>query len=170
MGKPIEITTETWSDCMAKVLRLDGSIANLLQRMMMFAFAQYEEGKNSNWLSEVVGQKYKSVRSAALQEYVEAHTDLVLTKMDNGDYRFKREAVEGKPSYKKPELTWYEFSSKGKPSIVKPDAVLKRTIKSLEDAMDEKKEKKSLEDGTEEYAKTLIAYLKAAPAANAVAA
>lgn len=163
MPAPTPITAINFKKYLKSALSKDKSLRDLLQRLIEFGFVEYDTNKNSNWLTDVCTADFKSVRTAAMQEYIEAHTDLVLTENSEGKRRFKREAFD---DYKfvMPKVTWYEFSNAGKISIVDPMELIKSAISKLEAAEDDSKEKKVLKEGTKSVADDLIKYLKEFPA------
>jgi hypothetical protein len=163
MSNTVKITGDNFKAQLKRAVTADKSLRALLQRLVVFGFKEYDEGKNSNWLTDVINADLKGVRMAAIQQYIEDHTDLVLTKMSSDDIRFKREAREGY-TFVMPTVTWYEYSKIGQVTFVDPMAAFKGLITKLENAEDSEKEKRQLVDGTKETADAMLVYLKAYPA------
>ena len=159
MGQPIPITVDNFHEKLKQAVTTDGTLRGQVQRLIIFGMIEYDQNRNSNWLSEVMNAGFRSVRMAAVQEYIQDHTDLVWTKKKDGTTVFLREAKEGF-KFSLPTETWYEYSNKGNAiPVANPDTMLK-TIKGyitkLENGL--KGEGATLQ-GSEESAKALLAKL-----------
>ena len=142
---------------------VDGDIKlrDMVQYYIMQGMIHYDEHHNSNPLSELLNADIKGVRTAAIQEYIQDHTDLVWMKDKNtGLSRFLREALIGF-EFKIPEKTWYDYSNAGTAiPVIDPDkmiASLKATLKAVLKG----EGKKVLKHGSEERAKQILAAVEA---------
>ena len=157
------LTRETFPKYLKDTIKQDGTIANRIQKMLEYAFEQYlGDGHNATPFTEIVSVKWRSVRSQAIQDYVEGHTDLSLVKADDGQMRFKRNAdkVAAGVENVMPEVAWDVFSKAGQATPIEPDKKLKGFISSLDAAL-KGKGKKAIAEGEEEEARNLLAHLKA---------
>lgn len=163
MSNTVKITGDNFKAQLKRAVTADKSLRTLLQRMVVFSFNEYNTNQNSNWLTDIINADLKGVRMAAIQQYIEDHTDLVLTKMSSDDIRFKREAREGY-EFVMPTVTWFDYSNIGKITFVDPMAAFKGLITKLENAENTDNDKKQLVEGTKESADSMLVYLKAYPA------
>ena len=154
--KEIQITTKNFKLQLAGAVKKDVNLREQVQRLLVFAFLEYDVNHNSNWLSDIMNAGFKGIRLAAIQEYVQDHTDLVWTKKKDDTTVFMREALEGF-EFKLPEKSWYEYSNKGMSvPIVDPDKLI-ATLKATLKAVLAGEGKKVLKEGTKERATQILA-------------
>ena len=122
------ITSKNFKAKLATALKQDGTLRDNLQRLVIFGMLEYDINHNSNWLSDIMNAGFKGVRMAAIQEYIQDHTDLIFSKKKDSDPVFLREALAGW-EFKLPEVTWYEYSNKGEAVPVANIEQMMRTIK-----------------------------------------
>jgi hypothetical protein len=168
MSKRTVITAENFKAQLSVVVKADRSLRTQVQDLIVFGFREYADNQNSNWLSDLIVADLRGMRTKAIQEYIEENTDLVLTKMKDGEARFKREAREGF-EFAMPTVPWYEYSNAGKVSVIDPVISLNSLIRKLEHAESTEDDKKVLKDGTKVQADEMLVYLKACPVLNQVA-
>lgn len=146
--------------------RNDKSLRDAVNYYVVEAMDYYYNGGgfNSNPLTELFmpdedGNKIKGIRLIAVQEFIQDHTELVLTKKKDGTVAFLREAKEGF-EYKKPEQTWYDYSNKGDPVPVADLSQIMRTIKGYVAKLEKGLNGEGVTlKGKKEDAKELLAHL-----------
>lgn len=159
MAKPIVITAENFHKVLSKAVSTDVSLRGQVQRLVEFGLVQYNEQHNSNYLTEIIVADFHGIRTQAVQDYIEAHTDLVLTKFEDGTHRFKRKERDGY-KFEMPTVTWWEYSKAGQAKAVNWDDKLSTFTKQLERSV-KGEGKVKVEEGTQEEAEHLLAHLKA---------
>ena len=120
-------------------------------------------------MTRILNAGLKSVRTGAIQIYVQDHTNLTFGKGDDefpaGIFRVNKKSEHAK--YTKPTKTWAEYSGIGQPMPVDADQIVKSVIRKLTSAIGGEGKRK-LKEGTKDHAVLVLANLQDAAKASGI--
>lgn len=120
--------------CIAQIVKGATALRGMVQEVTEFGLAHYAQHGDSTYLTKLLSEtaSCRTIRTATLQAYIEAHSNLVWASDKTKGNRFVSDGKQRNVTM--PLKPWYEHDNKGEAKAVKLDSRVHSLLKAVQDA------------------------------------